>query len=226
MLKRKHSSHPRRPDKRVYRGAKGAQYETTSQDGTNSLEQLHQNAVPNKRKNSDDDSAEPLSKLPKRDEKQQLTEKGDKDVSRNLLPTELSEWVEGTTSANTSKQDLVGTVNETDDSKKAKAAAGELGDTVAETTALMSTSVIVMSDSQNISLALSPDITEDEAGKKKPIVVPKKVLKSSRETFLFNISGVFQKVCNLMFSSPDQKTLPPGTIETLSDGLDDLNKQL
>ena len=190
------------------------------------MEQLHQNAVPNKRKNSDDDSAEPLSKLPKRDEKQQLTEKSDKDVSRNLLPTELSEWMEGTTSANTSKQDLVGTVNETDDSKKAKAAAEELGGTVAETTALMSTSVIVMSDSQNISLALPPDTTEDEAGKKKPNVVPKKDLKSSRETFLFNISGVFQKVCNLMFSSPDQKTLPPGTIETLSDGLDDLNKQL
>ena len=45
-------------------------------------------------------------------------------------------------------------------------------------------------------------------------------------TFLQNISRAFGRVCSAMLRSPDERTLNPGTLETIEDSLDDLESHL
>ena len=72
----------------------------------------------------------------------------------------------------------------------------------------------------------SPSVVAIGEGVAAPRKPEEETTKSSRLTLFQNVSRVFSRVCSSMFSSSDHKTLPPGTLATLSDSLDDLKRQL
>merc|ERR1712029_585978 len=110
------------------------------------------------------------------------------------------------------------------------------GDTAATTTTLQSSSVVAVSVESHLGKVGKPYKSRDgkiqkpyKSHKEKDELRNKGKVekeKSSRLTLFQNVSNVFSRVYTSMLGSSNKKTLPPGTLETMSDTLDDLKQQL